>query len=722
MKQCLMLSIAVLAVAAVWARWVYPRMNRLPRSVSRLNCFTIGVFLAGVLLFLPARILSGLPGEKEVLERIVHAVRGGLLAIGDSMRLFVMGLTWQDTEEIFNSHSPGTLFGMYCVFLYFLAPVLTFSNVLNHFGNFFGALVLRMSHARKIYIMSALNVQSVAMAEEILVQKGNKFIRPVIVFADAFIRNEEADYELRQKAKRINGICLKNDVSHLRFAPWGRAVEIFLIGDNEAENLAQAKALTQRHKEKPRDISIYVYASAPYSEYILDSLDKGEHLLHRRFLRWIKKHPTDVLFHSTWMDRSIPMGGNFSVQRLDPVDMLVKKVLTWNHYADYQAIFREVPEDQVITITILGMGSYGMHFFKTAVWFYQRYGYCVNFNVVDLGTGSSDPEKRLKQDCPELVRSVRAEAADDAQYEVRFFHGIDCLTADFAAKVREDEHLARTQLVFIALGDDDRNIQAAMNTRMIFEQLYMQKTHSAMSDCRPFIYATICDDQKRSNLSSGSMRDGLVDYKNKAYDIRFVGTLETQYSYRGVKDMEEREEMAFKFHLDWLRKESQLRKCYENGARKGDSPYLQACREFKEELDAEQKAKGKETVEWNDGDLFRDSHGNVDYDGPVNVKAVLEEAKKYMRYAYYRNSSMAKADHKEAIAHHILPPAESHFDICRCKHCQIMRITEHMRWNAYTRSLGYRYNSYAGGTHSRAKLHPDLLPWKDISCRERYKD
>lgn len=716
-ELCSKLSFAVCAGALICSIWVYPRAKNMTRTLSALNCFTIGVFFAGVLIFLPVHALAIEQMDFRVCLRVLF------LAVTDSMRLFVLGIDLTVVENALPA-VPERLresFSLYAAFLYMLAPALSFTNVISYFNNVFGALWLRFCHFRKIYIMSELNVQSVAMAKEIVAKKRNRLIPPLIVFADVFTQNEEADYELRQEVKRLNAVCLKNDISHLRFAWWGRAVELFLLGENEAENVEQAKSLTERHRKKLRDISIYVYAAAPYTDHILDSLDKGKHLLHRRFRRWIRKNPQDVLYKSKWMEHSIPMGGNFSVRRIDPVDMLVKEVLTWNDYDDYKAIYEDARQDKTISITILGMGRYGTHFLKTAVWFYQRYGYRVEFNVIDIGAENSDPEKRLAQECPELISKGRSPEADEAQYDIRFFRGIDCLSADLTELVQEKDRLLRTKLVFIALGDDDTNIQAAMTMRMIFEQHQVRQKQEQIQGLRPFIYAVIYDDQKRSNLSFDSLRDGLVDHKNKSFNISFVGTLAAQYSYQGIEANNRQEEAAFKFHLDWTRKESQLRKCYETAKTEEKHEDLADCLAFKEELDKEMAKNSQSDPGWGDAYLFKDAEGNVNYKGPVNVDALMGTVEQYMRYAYYRNSSVAKAVHKEAISH--LPEQyPAHSDICRCDGCRIKRITEHMRWNAYMRSLGFVVNDHDTRNHYRAKLHPDLKPWKDISCRERYKD
>jgi len=94
-----------------------------------------------------------------------------------------------------------------------------------------------------------------------------------------------------------------------------------------------------------------------------------------------------------------------------------------------------------------------------------------------------------------------------------------------------------------------------------------------------------------------------------------------------------------------------------------------------------------------------------------------------MRYAYFRQSSQAKAIHKKALTKisHIMKTC-SNGPICNCDICKVSRLTEHMRWNAYMRSLGYCRNSKGSRRDSLAKLHPDICPWYELPCQERYKD
>lgn len=710
---CAGLPFGICVAALIWTFWIRPRPQGLTRGLSSLNRFTFGVFLAGAIMFTAVHTHSLDMGDPMSWLRVFF------LSVTDSIRLFVLGIDINAIEQAVPAE-PAQIrkwFILYAEFMCLLAPFLTFTNVLAFFGAAFGTLRLRFCYFRKVCIMSELNVQSLALAQDIRAR--SHWPRPLIVFADVFARNEEADYELRQQARQINGICLKNDAVHLKFSSGCREVEIFLIGNNETENIAQAKALTEKHKDKDLDISIYVYASAPYADHILDSLDLGDHMLNSKFQTWLREKPEDILYGSEWMSRKIPMGDNFTVRRIDPVDMLVRQVLVMNDYNDYKEIHTAAAEDKTVSVTLLGMGRYGSHFLKTAVWFYQRYGYRVEINVFDLGEKNGDPEHRLAQECPELLSKARAAEDDEAQYDIRFFTGVDCRSDVFRNAVLADEcdRLGKTKLVFIALGDDDTNIQTAMTVRTLFDQLHLQQGRKPTDT--PFIYTLVYDDQKVSNLKANSLTEGLKNHKDESYSIRFVGALEAQYSYETIEKNSQREAEAFKWHLDWARKESQLRNYYEHTPPKVTAQEQEDIARFRAELDAELAQSGVVGPEWYDADLiWKDPKSGKE---KVNVQKLKEKAVQYMKYAYYRNSSIAKAFHKEAIDK--LPDRyPEHWDLCSCEACRIKRITEHMRWNAYIRSQGFSVNPYNDRRYTRGKLHPDLKPWKDIPCRERYKD
>jgi hypothetical protein len=57
---------------------------------------------------------------------------------------------------------------------------------------------------------------------------------------------------------------------------------------------------------------------------------------------------------------------------------------------------------------------------------------------------------------------------------------------------------------------------------------------------------------------------------------------------------------------------------------------------------------------------------------------------------------------------------------CDCESCGIRKRSEHLRWNAYTASLGFEYKK--GVRADRALLHDNLCGWDDLSELDQQKD
>lgn len=708
-----MLSVFAVGFSALWALRIHLHPSADRRISSPLKLITAGVFIASLLMFIP--VCYDWSGWKD---RYTY-IRPVLLAITNAIRIFLAGVELDIVEDAVPA-APVWCRIAYCLYaaiLYAVAPILTFTNVLSMFKNMTGEMQLRICRKRPIYIMSELNAPSVTLANSIVADyTGKRRNRPLIVFCDVFVQNEEQNYELLQQVRQINAICLKKDATHVAFSRKGLPVEFFLIGENEVENTEQVIRLTEKWKDSTRIISLYVFSSDPTTDSILDSIDIGHRLLHANLVDKMKKHLTKGLVEQIWQSANYEMSGSFFVRRIDPVDVLVQDVLTKNDYADYIEIQEAAQQTKTISVTILGMGSHGVHFLKTALWFYQRYGIRLEFNIFDMGTENGDPEKRLGQECPELIRINPSTQGGDALYDIRFFTGLDCFSYDFSNLVLHDERqrFEKTNLVFVALGDDDRNIRAATMVQTLFARL--QAPQTAPRDI-PFIYSIVYDDGKAANLNSCPAAPEEKKEAAAFRRIRFVGARLDRYSYSVLQNFKYDERNAFENHLDWLKKESQLHTAYRIAESGQPHPQLDICIAFKKELDQELKERGT-TLYWGDTDYFSD-----DSDHRIVDKKVVGLTESYMRYAYFRQSSRAKAIHKKALAKipHIIETCNNG-PICNCGICRVSRLTEHMRWNAYMRSLGYCRNSRGSRRDPLAKLHPDICPWYELPCQERYKD
>lgn len=651
-------SVLIMAATALTAGvlWITHKQRNL------LKLITVGIYVAILCLFIPHFYLQ----TEELGYTAISSIYG-------SLRVFLME---QDFEYVLvlaaeNQQWDGQWYRYYTSFLFLIAPFLTFSNVLSLFRNAADRLRFVTRLSGTMYVLSELNPQGLIMAESIR----KDMPHALIVFTDVS-RKEAAG--LIDRARELNAICISEDISHLRFWNGFQRKRIFLISEDEAENIAHGIALTQRYKNSWQKMAIYVYASMPGSNEAIDSLEKGSRILSKKFSQKLR----EITDESQTNFGEMQLEGNFSIRCIDPVKQTVLKLLQDN----YLTVHRAAKAEKRISVTVLGFGNYGRNLLKTAAWIFQLYGYRVEFNVFDIDASVFG---QFAQQAPELVEN-RTKEMDEDQHDIRFFAGIDCLSAEFNAVIGESdrERLGRTQLMLIALGDDSKNIAAAIQIRELFlrqkiaaekEKIQLRKLQeSEQKECfrilekqmnqnpeqneLPLIYAVVTDEKRAVNLDPAPTTapgTGLKASNKHAYNIRAIGAWSEVYAYSKIKEVMSSEQEAFSCHIGWSLQE-----------------YLQE----KEKND------------------------------PNGYKKLEEQAKKYVDISYFRNSSVATRIHQELLR----DITEEIPQLCTNDAPDVetvLNITEHMRWNAYMRGLGYCYSPVR---NDRAKLHYDLVPYSKL--------
>lgn len=254
----------------------------------------------------------------------------------------------------------------------------------------------------------------------------------------------------------------------------------------------------------------------------------------------------------------------------------------------------------------------------------------------------------------------------------------------------------QSTLVICALGDDDKNLEAALMMRQLFAGF------SPQLNC-PDIYAVVYDNQKAKNFPAVCSRQNadnsspecksreketyfrqtqIQNYRGELYNISICGSMKSQYSIRNIRLFEDMERESLIYHIDWF---------------------------------------------WtiNETETEKSFWGSVSVQN--KAKSLENELNKYIHYEYYRRSSMAKALHKKSLKARGLYTPEKLNKVqghdpankaCRCEICEA-RITEHMRWNAFMRVNGYRYGE---ARNDMAKIHPCLKAWNELPLEERVKD
>ena len=489
---CLIISISCIFLAALFSCAVNKSKLSRKHKIGLFKSLFAGVFIAALFMFFPIHTVTA---EATLLG----GWRAFLLSVFNSMQVFAIGCEFNVVKEsmMFCPDWLDVIYQVWAATLFVLAPIFTFGFVMSLFKNLSAYLKYILSFFKEVYVFSELNEKSLVLANDIK----SKNQRVSIVFTDVFEENEESTYELIENAKKLGSICFKKDILVINFNNHSkkRSISFFAIGSNETENLNQSLKLIENYRDR-ENTHIYIFSTKIESELLLTAIDKGV----------------------------------VKVRRINEVQSLVNRVL----YEQGCVLFdsaREVSDgNKKISAIVVGMGSHGTEMVKALTWFGQMDGYKLEINAFDRDPLS---EEQFVAVAPELMSPDYngVEIEGEAQYKITVHPGIDVTSIKFANEISK---ITDATYVIVALGNDDVNINTAVNLRMYFERL---KIH-------PVIQAIVYNSQQKNALK------GLKNYRGQEYDIEFIGDVESSYTEDVIIDSE-LEEDALKRHLKWGKEE-----------------------------------------------------------------------------------------------------------------------------------------------------------------------
>ena len=478
---CFILSVALCIV-------IGNRKRIKKRKFNFFNLLLAGTFAAAFCLFVPVNI-----GTADVT--VVNCFIAILLSVINSVEVFGFGCDYGAVVEIVTD-SPQWLiaaFQLWVALVFVIAPIFTAGVVLSLFKNIFAHIRYLCAYFKDAYVFSELNEKSLVLAGDI--KKNNP--KAVVIFTDVFKDSEEKERELIEQAKEFGAINFRKDILVIDFNRHSakKSISFFAIGEDEQENLNQSLKLIKQYKNREKT-RIYVFSIRIESELLLTSVDKGK----------VKVH------------------------RVNEVKSLINRTL----YTQGQILFdgAKKAEDgsKHISAVVVGMGNHGTQMVKALSWFCQMDGYKLKINAFD-----KDPlaEEKFVAVVPELM-SAKYNGVDiegEAQYKITVHADTDVQTITFANKIKE---ISDATYVFVALGNDDVNINTAVMLRMYFERM---KIH-------PVIHAVVYNSQQKKAL------EGIKNFKGQVYDIAFIGDMESSYTEDVIIDSE-LEEDALERHMKW---------------------------------------------------------------------------------------------------------------------------------------------------------------------------
>lgn len=710
------ICVAVIVCAVI--SWVCRKWS----SRGRLYLLMVGAFAAMFVLLLPYYLESNLPALSKIM-----------LTLHSTAQAFTFDISVGEIVDSISSLHDGQLFAWYSRVISVMAmicPLFTIGFILSLVKNFWPRVRFALHFRKCAYIFPELNEMSLAFAKSAAEAK-----KGLVVFANAY-EKEESDPELLEKAKKIHAICFAKSVENLPIhktkRKWTRGIRFIMLKEDESAALAESLEIAKKYQDRP-NTRVYLFSSSAIAGKVIDSVPSSSPTLSQALEEKISSDVDAIWDINTWRNTILRPGRGFYMQRVDPIKTLAIQTLSDPALIGY--LKEESFSSKKISLMIVGLGGIGKQLLKTAVWLYQVAGYTVEINLFD---NRSDAEVRelLKQECPELLDKELGSRHGDASYDITVFSNTDCFSSSFDELVKEGqfaEHLQRTQVVFVTLGDDDQNINAAVRIRVLFDQIKNSANGNGETDC-PKIYSVVFNDEKHAyvNLKHEESRQvlrgvsrrkrqkdcsegkpvttissGIHNYKKQYYNIRFVGNLSSQYCLQTLEGIELLEREAIARHLSWMVTNHYVKKAYTENA------------EFRDTINQMYLARGISDHQISIYDPLASSNK------AEIASSVASNVQDYYAYEYYRDSSIATHLHKERILPVFLG-IDSETIIMRKtlltamdENSWMRRLTEHMRWNAYMRSMGYRYGAKR---FDRGLLHHDLIPFEELDPIEFFKD
>lgn len=477
-------------------------LERERRILTPFQLFILCFFFAAVVIFFPIYYVDYFASETDFFR----FVKAFLLAVQNVLRLITLNGEFDNIRDFLADTSRinavlREIYSIYSMIIFIAAPLLTAGFVLSFFRNASSMIFYAVRPCRKLYVISELNERSLALAKDIL---DKKEYGQVVVFTDVFEKGKGDDSGLVSEARHIGAICVKRDVTDLGLK-YARKCErrIFLIGENEDENIGQAIQLINRHRGKKYDdekLKFYVFSETAESEVLLDSVNNGKMKVRR-----------------------VNISRNLALAEMQRHSIFENAV--------------SVGTEKHICIAIVGAGRYGTALIKTICCIGQMPGYTVEIHVFD----SINAETSFKAIMPEFMNINGKKIEGDAEYNIIFHDAVNVKNPGF---IESFSAVKGYTGVYVALGEDELNIETAMRIRTAL------KRNDQKSGVP--IYAVVYDPAKAEIVASG----GLKNMEGEEYGIIFTGSLQESYSIKNIEQCE-LEDKALVLHKLWAETEEE---------------------------------------------------------------------------------------------------------------------------------------------------------------------
>jgi len=655
------LSLTVFAAATVFALYLASKPYKQKAFLKSLYVFIVGVFLSEVILFFPVNL--GISANSVI--SVLLALLG---SIHTAIRLFIvdcdLGLVLDAAVGL--TPTMTTVYTTWGSILLVLSPILTagaalsfLANISAHNKYFFRGF------SKDVYIFSELNEYSVALATSIKTASGKLSSKRMIVFTDVYEKDEEDSSELHDKAKKLDAVIFKSDITAVNFRKHSKKTKLyfFIMGSREEENLNQTVALSAerapkfhwfRRKDFSDKTSGYDYKRGDTRIYLFTTSASSElqlRIMKPKYLKIRRVNERQSLIYKILNDQGMEI-----FDSAKETGNTVLNTATGEH-----------DREKKISALIVGLGEYGTEMLRALSWFCQMHPYRAEFHAYDADKNAAgafrsaypdlfdfDP---LKDEAPKegdpLPHNGDFETPGEAHYKITIHSGAQIDTYDFD---KEISSFTDTTYVFVSLGDDDENIKTCIKIRTLLRRVGVE----------PVIHTIIYNPNKKKMLEKDYILGNDPEKRASSLRISSFGDLSSNYSEDCVLNSNV-EITALNRHMEYTYK-----------------------------VVAEQKLEGDE-----------------------KEQAIREGEESFWGSDYNYRSSIASAIHTKFKRECKITASEKKPSERTFEEKMFYAELEHRRWNAYIRSEGY----VKGEKRDKLiKTHHLLVPFDELPYSEKIKD
>ena len=501
--------VLILAVtAAVFVR------NR--KSRNRLLILSVGMWLMLFTLNYPFEIDMG-----------IHFVRNVFLSGVKTMQMFTLDGDFIEEAELFVL--PGGFAQAYVLtmaVLYLAAPIVTAGYILQFVHGVRSWWRWTFSMRKETWIFSEASEKALLLAESALKARDESICA-------VFCGVKRNDFD---RVQGIGAIPFSGAVETLNGSFFRkRPTSVFFMSDSDERNLEAALTLIERKGDmepsakKDSPVFLYIFTSRPEAELLLNAADKRGFLCRR-----IAENRSIVYSELEKINAALLDAGKLPAS----------------------AGGRE-PRAR-IRFLLAGCGWIGFEMLKALIWMYGREDIDLTLTVIDM----EDMESRFRRSCPGLAGAVQPLPEKGAQAEDRpvAIHFIN--NADISA-YEIDERFAETDYVFVALGDDARNLEMAIYLRQAFRRFKRQAHPEIVAaagdpltgEQREVVKTFSLPEIRVAMSNPSNKRFELFDIAGQPYNIHPFAGNEGYYSIRTMLNYE-LEKRALSTHLAWQSQEA----------------------------------------------------------------------------------------------------------------------------------------------------------------------